>query len=352
MKLFKKLISIGVIIVMSGMFLAGCGGKDDGGSKELNLFTWAGYVPDDVIASFEEETGITVNYANFDVNEEMLSKIQAQEGQFDVIICSNYMIDIMRNEGGLIQKLDWDKIPNSVNIEDAYRNPYYDPDDEYSIPYAPSSELIVYDPSKVSEPITGIADLWREELANKVVVLDGDRDIIGMTALKMGYSVNETDPAILEEIKDELMLLKPNIFKFDANTPHEAIISGDAVAGYMFGSQVTEAMNNAPGLEYVYPEEGMLFYTDNIVMPEGAPNSENAYKFMNYLLDGKVSAEISELINYINCNSAAKEYLSDEYLNNKAVNINRSEVNNPQETKAIGDAQTIYSEIWTEFKSK
>lgn len=344
-----KKINLMIICIFTALLFTSCQSE---GKQELNILTWADYVPNEVVLDFENETGIKVNYSNFSTNDEMLAKLEASKGgQYDVIICSDYIIDIMRKKENLIKELDTSKIENLKNIEEEFKNKYYDPENKYSIPYSASSALIVYDSAKVDFEIKGYKDLWNEKLKDSIVLLDGDRDIIGLTLQKMGYSVNETDKDILNKAKDDLLKLKPAIIGFDANKPHEMMISGEASVGYMFGSQATAVMNEIPTLKFVFPEEGMGFYIDNVVVPYNAPNSDNAYKFINYILDGKVSAKISSTINYINTNSAAKEFLPEEFLNNTAINIPKQSLEKAEVYMDIGEAKIEYDRIWTEFKS-
>lgn len=345
----KKFIAVAMALIVSAGILSGCGTEK---KNEINLYTWAEYVPSDVIKDFETETGIKVNYSYFDTNEEMLAKLSVQKGQYDVVICSDYIIDTMVNEGGMIQKLDKSKLPNFKNIDPALQGGYYDPESEYTIPYSVSSAILVYDSAKVTDKIEGYADLWNPNFKDQIVALDGDRDIIGFTLMSMGKSVNETDPAVLNEAKEKLIALKSNIIAFDANTPHMAMISGEASIGYMFGSQATAALEAIPTLKYVYPEEGQSVYIDNIVLAENAPNKENALIFLNYILDGKVAAKIYPIMKYQCTNLAAQEFLPQEFLDNKMVNIPSEYLENGQFYRDIGEARVIYDEIWTEFKSK
>ncbi len=361
---------IACLSVLAMLFLSACGNTGGAGasatapasgqpmaqndisqdSKTLNILTWDGYVPQEVVDSFEQETGIKVNYSNFNTNEEMLTKLQATGGSdYDVIICSDFIIDIMRPQN-LIKELDWSKIPNAKNIEPNFQFQYYDPENKYTVPYSAATAILVYDKEATGFEITGYEDLWREELKNSVVLLDGDRDIIGMTLQTLGYSLNETDPGKLEEAKNKLIALKPNIIDLNTNSPHESLISGVAKAGYMFGSQVTEAMKSKPSITYAYPKEGLGFYIDNIVVASKAPNEANAYKFIDYVLDGKNSAKISSTINYINCNTQAKEFLTQEYLDNKTVNIPQEVLSKAEAYRNLGEASKLYNKIWTEFK--
>ncbi len=344
-KHIKALLSIFMVAVFM-LSLTACQKQ-----QELNVFTWEGYIPDEVVKDFEAKTGIRINYSNFDNNEQMLSKLKAQSGQYDIILCSDYIIDIMGQEQ-LLDSINWSKLSNAGNIDSAYQSKYFDPDNKYTIPYATASAIIVYDKDKTGFDIESYSDFWRPELKDKLVMLDGDRDIIGLTLMKLGYSVNETDPAKLEQAKQELLALKDNIIGLDANTPFNYLIDGRASAGFMYGSQAVAAIAEVPSLKLAYPKEGLSIYEDCIVVPREAPNIDNAYIFMNYILEGSVSAKISELINYPNCNTAAKAFLSKEYLDNKAVNIPSELAAKAEPVENVGDAATIYSEIWTEFKTK
>lgn len=344
----KKLLSLALVMAVIGTALAGCSTKD---KKTLVIYTWENYVPPEVVADFERDTGIKIVYADFSTNEEMFASFSQKTDQYDIILCSDYIIQQMIRTGGMIREIDTGKLSNYKNIDPQFQSMYFDPDNDYSIPYATGSAIIVYDSAKVSFPITGYKDLWDPRLTGSVVVLDGYRDIIGMTLQMLGYSINETDPEILEIARQELLKFKPNVIAFNADTPHESLIRGDATVGYMFGSQATAARDEIPTIEFVFPEEGISTNLDCFVLSADAPNLENAYIFLDYILDGEVSAKMSSIINYANCNLAAKEFLPQEYIDNPSVNIPGSVMETAQFYLPVGDAEVLYDKIWTEFKA-
>jgi len=319
-------------------------------ARVINVFTWEYYVPDEVVDEFVNATGAKVNYSTFSMNEEMLSMLQQMSSQYDLIVCSDYIIDIMR-EANMLELIDPARIANYGNIDPAYQSQYYDPDNLVSIPYTNTIPLIVYDPDKVDFEVTGYADLWREEFTGKLAVIDDMRNIIGMAQKKLGYSYNETDPVKMAEVTDELMKLKPNIAVFNADTPHNALIGGDAIAGFMFGSQIIAAQEDIPGLKVVYPCEGLGFGIDSFVIPVKPPHLDATYIFLNYLLDGEVSAYASSLINYGNCNTAAPEFMTEEFKADASVNPPADLVAQAEMIFALpGDANRLYDDIWTEFR--
>jgi spermidine/putrescine transport system substrate-binding protein len=315
------------------------------------LFSWADTFPQEVLDAFTAETGIKVVYTYFESNEEMLTKLEAAKGgDYDVVMASDYIVDIARKEG-LMQKLDKSVITRYGDIEPAMLNQFYDPDNEYCVPYEAGTPLIIYDPAKVDFEIKGYNDLWNPALEDSVVIIDDARVITGITLLSMGYTMNETEESIIRAAGDKLITLKPNIRVFDYSAPHEKMISGEAAVGFMFTSQIVWALSERPDLKVVYPEEGMGYGIDSCFIPSNAPNPEYANLFLNFILDGKISAQISEFTQYINCVTTAKEYLSPEYLNNEALYIPGEILGDAQFIMDVGpDATALYDEVWTAMK--
>ena len=321
------------------------------GDKELVIFSWEGYIDPELLTEFTEQTGIKINYNYFNSQEEMLAKLEAVKGgDYDIIIASDYIINIARSEG-LLKEIDKEKVPNYKNLNPKYLNQYYDPDGLYTIPYVAGTPLIVYDPAKVTCEITGYNSLWDESLKDQLVVMDHMRNIIGMTMKSMGYSLNTEDPDVIAAAGEKLMKLKPNIRALDGDTPHEKLISGECTIGYVFTSQVSAVLSERPDFAVCYPEEGMGFGIDSLFMPSNPPHEDAALQFMNYMCDPEVSARASVFTQYINCNSAATQYLPEEFLNNKAVNIPDDILGNIEFMEDISpEATEQMNEIWNAFK--
>lgn len=320
------------------------------GSGELNIFTWATYFPDDILEEFEQETGIKINYTYFTTNEEMLAKLEATNGaDYDIVLASDLYIDIAIKQG-LVAQLDKEKIPNYENINAAYLNQYYDPGNQYVVPYSAGTPLIIYDPARVDVEITGYESLWDPALADSIVMMDDARNVIGITLRTLGLSMNETDDASLESAREKLLQLKPNIRSLNYNDPQTLLISGDATVGYVFTSQIVATLAERPDMKVVYPEEGLGWGIDSCFIPSQAPNSDNAHAFLNFILDGERGARISEQIGYMCCNKAAETFFSEEYRNNTVLNIPDEALVNSEMIMDVGTALTKYDEIWVEFK--
>lgn len=336
------------LVAASMLLTVGCAtSKPATGEEEkvLNIFTWATYFPDDVLAEFTAQTGIKINYSTFESNEEMLMKLETG-GEYDLILASDYIVDMARQKE-LIAKLDKAKIPNFKNINPAFQSKYYDETNEYTVPYSAGIPLIIYNPEMTTLDIKGYADLWNPAFKDSVVVMDDMRNVIGLTLKTMGKSLNETDPAALDAAKEKLLTLKPNIRSLDYSTSYNLMIGGETAIGYMFTSQIITALNENPNLKVVYPEEGLGFGIDSCFISAKAPHPSNAAAFLDFILDGKRSAHITDQIFYMSCNSAATEFLGSQ-----ALNIPAEKVENGEFIKDVGETTALYNDIWTEFKQQ
>ena len=324
---------------------------DTDAGNVLNVLNWSEYLPDSLIKQFENEYKIKVNYATYSSNEEMLAKIMAGDDIYDLSVGSDYMVDVMRKQK-LMEEIDMANIPNFKNIGDEFKNLYFDPGNKYSVPYMSGSGVIAVNTEKVQEAVTSYSDLWDPGYKNSLVVLDDERAIIGIALKKLGYSINETDPAKLEQARQELLKLKPNIKSFNSDSPKSELLNGSVSAGYMWGAEVALAQKQNKAIKSFFPKEGMYIWQDNFVIPKGAVHKKNAEIFINFLLDPKISAEISKEFPYENPNIAARAYIDKQTLDNPAVYTTKEQAKIGERLKDIGDATKLYDKIWTQVRGK
>ena len=312
---------------------------------ELVLYTWDGMVPQEVLDDFEKETGTKVVYSNFDTDETMLEKLsQAKGGDYDVVIADDYIIESAVKEG-LVQKLDKDVITNWGNINPLFQGQFYDPDDEYTVPYGAGIPLIVYDPDQVDIDIKGYKDLWDPSLEDSVAIIGAYRVICGITQLSMGKSMNEDDVDVIARTGEKLQELAPNIRLIQDDNTQNALLNGEASVAFLYTSQVTQALKDNPDLKVVYPEEGLGFGILGTFIPSEAPNAEAANEFINYLLQPEVTAKCINSVGYYNTNKAADDLVDENLVVPDDVTKGESIENVSQE------AEQEYNKIWTEFKA-
>lgn len=348
----KRMICAACSVALAAGLLAGCsaGGGAKKGAGELNIYTWAEYVPQDVIEGFEEQTGVKVNYTNFEANEEMLAKLETSKGgEYDLIIASDYIIKIAAEEG-LIQPIDKEKVPNFKNISPVFQNFFYDPDNTLTVPYGPGIPLLVYNPEMVQTEITGYESLWDPSLEDSVALMDSERVVMGMALKMMGESFNTEDEAVIRKAGEKLMELAPNVRVLSQNQTQDFLLSGEVSAAYLFTSQVALALSQNPELQVVYPKEGLGFGVDAAFIPSQAPNGENAQAFLNYILDGEVGAKITQQTYYLCPNQASYQYLPEEF--QKSLVISSEDIPKGEFIQDLGaEATALHGELWTEFKS-
>ena len=312
---------------------------------ELVLYTWDGMIPQEVLDDFEKETGTKVVYSNFDTDETMLEKLsQAKGGDYDVVIADDYIIESAVKEG-LVQKLDKDAITNWGNINPLFQGQFYDPDDEYTVPYGAGIPLIVYDPDQVDIDIKGYKDLWDSSLEDSVAIIGAYRVICGITQLSMGESMNEDDVDVISRTGEKLQELAPNIRLIQDDNTQNALLNGEASVAFLYTSQVTQALKDNPDLKVVYPEEGLGFGILGTFIPSEAPNAEAANEFINYLLQPEVTAKCINSVGYYNTNKAADDLVDENLVVPDDVTKGESIENVSQE------AEQEYNKIWTEFKA-
>ncbi|NLO84023.1 MAG: spermidine/putrescine ABC transporter substrate-binding protein [Clostridiales bacterium] len=320
--------------------------------KVINILSWVGYVDDDTLADFTARTGIKVIWSPMESNDDMLLKITQSGGAgYDLILASDYALNILQQEA-LIQKLDLSKFANYANLDEKYLNQPFDPSSEYVIPYTAGCPLIIYDAEKVPFEITGYEDLWDERLEDSIAIMDSARILGGITLKTMGKGFNETDPAVLDEMKEKLMPLYKNIRLFGDMDAYSAVSSGEVSVGFMFTPFVFLSMMDAPDLTVVYPKEGLGFGIDGFVIPAQAANVDGAHQFLDFLMDPQIAAHNAEWQAYMCVNKAANEFLSETFTQSPVFSVPDDMIKNAEYVENIGASETLYQEIYTEFKNQ
>lgn len=318
--------------------------------KVLNIFTWEGYVDEITLGQFMDETGIKVNYQTFATNEEMLMKLQANGGsEYDIIIASDYIVKAAADEG-LLLNLDKSKLTNWANLDPNYLGQYFDPENAYSVPYTAGSPMIVYDPSQVEGEITSFFDLWDEQFADGLWLLDDARVITGEVLKALGYTYNTTDEAQLAEAAAKLAELKPNISVLAYDMSYNYVVAGEVKAAYLFTPYVINSLMENPDLVAVFPSEGIGFGIDAIVVPVNAPHPENAHTFIDFYLRPEIAATVAEMQWYINPNQAAADLIDPSLSSMSPLNIPEELQPSKEFVEPLGEGESLFQDLWTNFK--
>lgn len=313
-RIFALLLALALI---AGLF-AGCGSKKD--DITLYVYNWGQYISEgdddsiDVIAAFEEKyPNIHVAYSTYDSNEIMYSKLSNGGITVDVIIPSDYMIGRMRQENMLLE-LDYNNIPNAATIDETFRNPSYDPENKYSVPYTWGTVGIIYNSKYVAEEdVTGWELLWNEKYAGKILMFDNSRDAFGIAQYLLGYDVNTTDEQELKACAEKLSQQKPVVQQYVMDQIFDAMANEEAwIAPYYAGDYLTMVQDN-PDLKFFHPQEqGFNIFVDAMCIPSCCEHKEAAETFINFLCDPEISGQNLDYLGYSVPSAASKEYMDPE----------------------------------------
>ncbi len=333
--------------------------KDAGIS--INVYNWGEYIPDgsddgvlDLNAAFAELTGIKVNYTTYATNEELYAKLKGGGASYDIIIPSDYMISRMIHED-MLEKLDFSNIPNFSYIMDKFKNPEYDPQNEYSVPYTWGTVGIIYDNTAIDPEETEMDwdILWDEEYKDSILMFDNPRDAFMIAELLLGYSLNTENPKELEEAAKKLVEQKPVVQAYVMDEIFDKMGAGEAILAPYYAGDAATLMDEYDHLSFVIPKSGTNLFFDSVCIPKGAKQKEAAEMYINFLCEPDVAFAVADYIGYSTPHQAAYEMLDEEtqmdeiaypddgYLKEKtAVYRNLSDETNLK-----------MQELWTEMKS-
>lgn len=285
-KELKKTLALVLSTALMTGLLAGCGsgtGGDTGGKGVVNVYNWGEYIDESVLDDFTAATGIKVNYQMYDSNETMYSKIAAGGTDYDVVIPSDYMIARLIAED-MLEPIDFKNIPNFEDIDPELKNPEYDPQNLYSVPYMWGLMGIIYNTTMVDKAdVDSWKLLWNEKYTGNILMIDNSRDAIGIALKSLGDSYNTTDETQVKAAVDLLVKQKPLVQAYVMDEIFGKLEGGNAAIGtYYYGDYLTMYENN-PDLAFSLPVEGTNLYVDAMCVLKGAPNKSNAEAFINYM---------------------------------------------------------------------
>ena len=337
------------IFLLSLPGLLGCAPAPQEG-RVLNVSNWSDYVAPDTIPNFEKEFGVTVNYSIYESNEEMLSRVMAGDSQGDVVFPSNYIIPPMA-EHGLLAALDHSRLSGLAHLAGEFRSPSWDPEMQWGVPFMWGGTGIVHHNS-VSPAPAAWADLWNDRYGGRLTMLDDPVEVIGACLLKLGYSLNSTNPEELERAKQEAIAQKKFLRGYVNAEVQDQLVSGDIVAAQLWATTALLAQQASADLQFVYPSEGFPLYTDNVAILSASRQKELAHDFIDYLLRPEVAGQIATSMRSATCNGEALGHIPEPLRSNSTL-FPGPEVMRRGEWFAPlpEDAHELRDRIWEEIKA-
>jgi spermidine/putrescine-binding protein len=325
-------------------------------ADELHVYNWSEYIDPEIYAQFEEEFGVKVIEDTFSSNEDLLAKLQAGATGYDLIVPSDYMVEIMI-ELDLLAPLNYDNIPNFANIADLFRDPPYDPGNVYSVPYQWGTTGIGYSLDVFEEePPDSWGYLFDPDMAapyaGQMSMLNDSREVIGAALKYLGYSLNSTDEAQLEEAKQLLIQQKEWVSAYDSDGFEDLLAAGEVVIGHGWSGDYFAAAEEAEHVWYIIPQEGGVIWTDNLCIPKSAASQYTAEVFIDFLLRPEIGAAITNYTWFGSPNKASEEFIDAEILEEPAIYPPPEVMEKLEFIRDVGEATTIYDRIWTEIKTE
>ena len=349
-----KIKVLALILLCFLMFGCGAAGGGDKSDKVVYVYSWGDYLDPETLKMFEQETGIHVVLDEFDTNESMFPRVNEGAVHYDVICPSDYMIQRMI-AAGLLQPLDFTKLPDAkkyIGAEFFKQAESFDPGNKYAVPYCWGTVGIIYDKTKVTEPVDSWKILWNDKYKGQILMQDSARDALMIPLKLMGKSMNETDKAVLQQAQEMLMQQKPLVQAYVVDEVKEKLINSEAAMGVVFSGEAPIILRENPNMAFVVPKEGTNFWIDGWVITKTSENVDNAHKFIDFMCRPEIAVKNFEYLGYSTPNTGVKELVEDENLKNSPIAFPSSDVYTGQETyKYLGnDMDEYYNSLWMKIK--
>ncbi|WP_407938227.1 ABC transporter substrate-binding protein [Nitrosospira briensis] len=350
------------------LFTTGCAKQDQDvvfSSKEnvLHLFNWNNYIAPETIGRFEKSCNCKLSQDYYSDNEEMLAKLSAGATGYDLIIPTGNAMDTLIRQGAL-KPLDKSLLPNLGNINPAYLDTPFDPGNKYSVPYAYTLTLLGFNQEKIKS--LGLpTDTWAvifepkylEKIKGRVTVLDSQRELMAAALKYLGYSVNDTDEKHWKEAANLIVRAKPYWAAFSNTSYIKELAVGNLWVAQGYSNDMFQAALDARNtgrkftIGYSTPKEGAVLALDSMVLHRSGSRPDLAHQFINFMLEGKNSAELTNLIGSGNPNMDAIQYIQAEIANNGAIFPAPEMLNHLEMLRDLDRKQRrVLSRLWTEIK--
>jgi spermidine/putrescine transport system substrate-binding protein len=339
------------------LFLILCFGSLGGSAAapaRLNLFIWSEYIDPAIVSSFEKQFECRVNIDMYEDAESMLAKVQGGGvSLYDVAVPPDHLMPALIKLN-LLAPLRHENIPNLKNLEEAFANPSYDRGNRYSVAYQWGT-VGIFARQPEGQPLPQSWGLLFDPKLQprSFVLIDSMRDMLGAALKYKGYGLNSTDPKQLKEARNLVLQAKKRSLGFDGSVGGRNKVLGKvAQAAIVYSGEGLRGMKEDPHTIYFIPREGSQIWLDNLVVLAQAPHRDLAEKFVNFILEPKIAAQLAGFTQYSSPNKAARPFLRPEDLQNQTLYPSESVRKNLEFLQDLGPATRLYDEIWTQVKAR
>ncbi len=319
---------------------------------KLFLYNWTDYTSPELIQKFEKETGIDVVLDTFDSNETLLAKLKAGGTGYDIVVPTHNFVPILVEEG-LIQKINAPELSGYENVDPRWRSPWWDEGNQYSIPWQWGTTSFAVNTDVYDGNIDTYEVLFEppEPLQGKVGMFGTPDEIVSQALIYLGHTPCDgaEDPAVMQQVLDLLIAQKPHVKVYNSDGLLERLVAKDVAMQEIWNGYAMRSREQLPSLRYAFPKEGVLAFFDNVVVPKGASNKENAMRFVEFMLEPENAGIQSNFARYANGISGSEKYMDADLL--KA-----PELQPPPGTKVVfasacsEKAIRLIDKVWTRLR--
>ena len=322
----KKFVTTLAIAAVS---LALSGAAQAAEEKVLNVYNWSDYIAEDTIAKFEKKTGIKVNYDVFDSNEVLEAKLLAGNSGYDIVVPSAGFLE-RQIQAGVFAKLDKARLKNYGNLDSEIlgRLNDHDPGNSYAVPYMWGTTGFGYNVKKVKAVMPDApTDSWAMVFDPKVVaklkgcgvtLLDAPTEVFENLMAYLGRNPHSEKKADIDVFTEHMLKVRPSIRYFHSSQNINDLANGEICVAMGWSGDMLMARDRADeakqgnALSYVIPKEGAVIWFDSLVIPSDAPHPGNALMFIDFIMEPKIMADISNYVFYANGNSASLAFVDED----------------------------------------
>lgn len=345
----ERASTIGLTASCMSAWVGACGrarqpSRADGLEPELNIYNWSDYIGPDTVRNFEREFGVRVTYDTYESNEEMAGKLIAGASGYDIVVPTGYLMPVLSAQG-LLAPLDRSHLPNFSNVAPLSLDPAADPGNRYGVPWQWGLTGIAYRRDKVAAP-DGWSVFTSGAASGRMTMLDDGREVLGAMLKHRGHSLNSTDPAQLEQARQDAIAAKKHLAAYVSAPVKGQLAAGDVWMAQLWNGDARQAAAENPNVAFALPREGSLIWTDYAVVLVNCPHPNSAHAFLNYVLRPDVGAAISDATGYGTPNQAAAALLRNPVPYPSAAELARLEYQ-----VDLGPATELWDRLWTEVKA-
>lgn len=338
-----------VLVLISAIIFTGCNSNNND-KVVLNVLNYGQYIDKTLLTEFEEKFNIEINYETYPAPEDMYTKVKAGGTNYDVIITSEYIIEKMINEG-MLAKLNFDNIPNYQYVDQKFKNQPYDRNNEYAVPYFWGTVGILYNTKDVTESVDSWDLLWNEKYANKILMMDSQRDTFAVALKKLGYSLNTTNEQELQEAKQLLIDQKPLVMAYVVDEALDMMIAEEASIAIIWSSEAASAMRENENLNYIIPKEGSNIWIDSMCVPSTSSHKNEAESFINFITSKESTLKNIDELWYSTVHTEAIKEVDEFLFDNPAFNPPTEAVEKAEMFRNLKEYISVYNKLWTEVLS-